>query len=131
MVFGPSYLSCRGYTRLAINCDVKMGGVRKLPYVFTEQGVAMLSSVLNSKRAIMVNIQIMRAFIKIKEMLSTHADLKRKIEAMERKYDYQFKPPVTPPQRQVRRTPTGSSPYLTSDRQTIASTRIWSPITRY
>mgnify|MGYP001559553191 CR=1 FL=1 len=49
-----------------------------LPYAFTEQGVAMLSSVLNSKRAIMVNIQIMRAFTKLREMLITHADFKKK-----------------------------------------------------
>ena len=60
-------------------------------FVFTEQGVAMLSSVLNSQRAIQVNIQIMRAFTKLREMLLTHKDLKRKIEAMERKYDRQFK----------------------------------------
>lgn len=51
----------------------------------------MLSSVLKSKRAIQVNIQIMRAFIKLKEMLSTHKDLKQKIEEMEKRYDYQFK----------------------------------------
>ena len=67
------------------------GGTRKLPRAFTEQGVAMLSSVLKSKRAIQVNIQIMRAFIKLKEMLSTHKDLKQKIEEMEKRYDYQFK----------------------------------------
>jgi hypothetical protein len=66
------------------------GGRRYLPYVFTEQGVAMLSSVLNSERAIQVNIQIMRAFTKLREMLLTHAYLKRKIEAMEKKYDEQF-----------------------------------------
>ena len=71
---------------------LKRGQHRKyLPYVFTEQGVAMLSSVLNSERAIQVNIQIMRAFIKLKEMLATHKDLKQKIEEMEKKYDYQFK----------------------------------------
>jgi len=57
-----------------------------LPYVFTEQGVAMLSSVLRSKRAIQVNIQIMRAFIKLKELLLTHKDLAIKLEALERKY---------------------------------------------
>jgi len=62
------------------------GGTRKLPYVFTEQGVAMLSSVLSSKRAIRVNIQIMRAFIKLKEILLTHKDLARKLEALEKKY---------------------------------------------
>jgi len=53
--------------------------------------VAMLSSVLNSKRAIQVNIQIMRTFTKIREMLITHKELRQKIEAMEKKYDYQFK----------------------------------------
>lgn len=63
------------------------GGRRRLPYVFTQEGVAMLSSVLNSKRAIQVNIQIMRAFVKLKELLLTHKDLAIKIEALERKYD--------------------------------------------
>ena len=57
---------------------------------FTEQGVAMLSSVLNSNRAIQVNIQIMRAFTKLRQMLATHDDLRRKIEEMEQKYDQQF-----------------------------------------
>ena len=57
---------------------------------FTEQGVAMLSSVLNSKRAILANIQIMRAFTKLRTMLLTHEDLKRKIEDMEANYDKQF-----------------------------------------
>jgi hypothetical protein len=69
----------------------KWGGVRKLPFAFTENGVAMLSSVLNSKRAIDVNIQIMRTFTRLREMLLTHKDLKRKIESMEKKYDQQFK----------------------------------------
>ncbi len=61
-----------------------------LPYAFTEQGVAMLSSVLNSKRAVQVNIQIMRTFTRLREMLATHKELKEKIEAMEKKYDQQF-----------------------------------------
>jgi len=61
-----------------------------LPYAFTEQGVAMLSSVLNSKKAILVNIQIMRAFTQLRRMLLTNKDLKRKIEKMERRYDKQF-----------------------------------------
>lgn len=61
------------------------------PCAFTEQGVAMLSSVLNSERAIQVNIQIMRAFTRIREMLQIHKDLWRKIEAMEGKYNRQFK----------------------------------------
>jgi len=66
------------------------GGTRKLPYAFTEQGVAMLSGVLHSKRAIQVNIQIMRAFIQLKRMLLTNVGLRRKIEEMEKKYDKQF-----------------------------------------
>ena len=64
--------------------------VKYLPYVFTEQGVAMLSSVLNSNRAIRVNIQIMRAFVELRKMLITNADLKRKIESLEKEYDKQF-----------------------------------------
>ena len=66
------------------------GGSRYLPMVFTEQGVAMLSSVLNSEHAIQVNIQIMRAFTQLSKMLTRHNDLRRKIEAMERRYDKQF-----------------------------------------
>lgn len=67
------------------------GGRRYLPYVFTEQGVAMLSSVLRSKRAVRVNIQIMRTFVKLREMLATHKELARKLEELERKYDKQFR----------------------------------------
>ena len=63
----------------------------QLPYAFTEQGVAMLSSVLNSDRAIYVNIQIMRTFTKLRQMLLTHKDLQKKIEEMEKKYDQQFR----------------------------------------
>ena len=62
-----------------------------LPYVFTEQGVAMLSSVLRSSRAIQVNIEIMRAFIRLRQMLASHAELARKFDALEKKYDDQFK----------------------------------------
>jgi uncharacterized protein Yka (UPF0111/DUF47 family) len=65
-------------------------GLRRPPMAFTEQGVAMLSSVLKSDRAIQVNIQIMRAFTQLRQMLSTHEELREKIEAMERKYDQQF-----------------------------------------
>ena len=67
------------------------GGRRYLPYVFAEQGIAMLSSVLNSDRAIQVNIQIMRTFIKLRHFLRENKDLWRKVEAMEKKYDKQFK----------------------------------------
>lgn len=61
-----------------------------LPMVFTEQGVAMLSSVLNTRRAIQVNILIMRAFVKMRQMASAHKDLLQKIEEMEKRYDEQF-----------------------------------------
>lgn len=77
-----------------LRCQIgtsRHGGRRYKPYVFTEQGVAMLSSVLNSERAIQVNIQIIRTFTKLREILLTHTELKRKIEAMESKYDKKFK----------------------------------------
>ena len=63
------------------------GGRRYLPYVFTEQGVAMLSTVLNSERAVQINIEIMRAFVRLREMLLSHKDLARKLDALERKYE--------------------------------------------
>lgn len=80
----------------ALKCQIGIsnegrGGRRTAPYAFTEQGVAMLSSVLRSERAIAVNIQIVRAFVQLKRMLATHADLARKIESLERKYDTQFR----------------------------------------
>jgi len=67
------------------------GGRRYAPYVFSEQGVAMLSSVLRSERAVQVNIAIMRAFVQLREMIASHKDLARKFAAMEKKYDKQFK----------------------------------------
>jgi hypothetical protein len=87
-------------------------GLRYAPYAFTEQGVAMLSSVLNSDRAIEVNIAIMRAFVQLREMLASHADLARKLEELEAHYDEQFKivfdairqlmtPPEPPPRRKI------------------------------
>jgi len=62
-----------------------------LPYAFTEQGVAMLSTVLKSKRAVRVNIEIMRAFVRLRAILASNKDLAIKLEALERKYDAQFK----------------------------------------
>ena len=62
-----------------------------LPYAFTEQGVAMLSSVLNSKRAVEVNIMVVRTFVKLRKMIATHKDLSRKLRELEKKYDGQFK----------------------------------------
>ena len=72
------------------NPSAKMA-LRRRPYAFTEQGVAMLSSVLRSPRAVVVNIEIMRTFVRLRQMLASHADLARKLNAMERKYDQQFK----------------------------------------
>jgi DNA-binding PadR family transcriptional regulator len=67
------------------------GGRRKAVYAFTEQGVAMLSSVLNSKKAIHVNIQIMRAFTQLRQMIINYSDLKEKIEELEDRYDESFR----------------------------------------
>jgi hypothetical protein len=68
------------------------GGIRRAaPYAFTEQGVAMLSSVLRSKRAVLTNIEIMRGFVRLREMLATNRDLAEKLNNLERKYDSQFK----------------------------------------
>jgi GAF domain-containing protein len=87
------------------------GRRRSLPYAFTEQGVAMLSSVLSSSRAVQVNIAIMRAFVRLRELLLTNADLARKLAALEAKYDSQFKvvfdairqlmTPPDPPRRRI------------------------------
>jgi hypothetical protein len=66
------------------------GGTRKMPRAFTEQGVAMLSGVLRSKRAVLVNIEIMRAFVRLRRMLAAHKDLARKLDELEKKYDKQF-----------------------------------------
>jgi ORF6N domain-containing protein len=66
------------------------GGARHAPYAFTEQGVSMLSSVLRSRRAVNVNIAIMRAFVELRRALATHEELRKKIEAIERRYDAKF-----------------------------------------
>ncbi|MBK8036164.1 MAG: ORF6N domain-containing protein [Verrucomicrobiaceae bacterium] len=88
------------------------GGSRYGNLAFTEQGVAMLSSVLRSDRAVQVNIAIMRAFVRLRQMLSTNAELARRLEDMEKKYDGQFKvvfdalrqlmaPPPAPPKKEI------------------------------
>jgi hypothetical protein len=87
------------------------GGLRRAtPYAFTEQGVAMLSSALRSRRAIQVNIEIMRTFVRLRRMLASNQDLARKLAALERKYDSQFKAVfdairslMTPPEQRRRR----------------------------
>ncbi|MGA2798794.1 MAG: ORF6N domain-containing protein [Thermoguttaceae bacterium] len=73
------------------NISTGRGGRRYAPYAFTEQGVAMLSSVLRSPRAIDVNVEIMRAFVRLRRMLASNVELARKLEALEKKYDTQFK----------------------------------------
>jgi len=75
------------------NCD-HLAAIKyspQFPYAFTEQGVAMLSSVLKSRRARQVNIQIMRAFVKLRELLNSHRELARKLAELEKRYDAQFK----------------------------------------
>jgi hypothetical protein len=77
-------------SQIAISSS-KWGGRRHAPYVFTEQGVAMLSSVLRSKRAIEVNIAVMRTFVRLREMISTNKVLARRLTDLEKKYDGQFR----------------------------------------
>ena len=77
--------------QIGISSSGHGGRRRSLPYAFTEQGVAMLSSVLNSERAVAVNIGIMRAFVRLRQMLASNAELARKLAALENKYDRQFK----------------------------------------
>jgi len=87
------------------------GGRRSLPFAFTEHGVAMLSSVLNSDRAVQVNIEIVRAFVRLRGLLAANADLARRMDELERKYDSQFKvvfdairqlmTPAVPPRRRI------------------------------
>ena len=81
---GTSSLPAAGRTEL-------WGGRRHLPYAFTEQGVAMLSGVLKSRRAVRVNVEIVRTFVKLCRMLASNSELARKLEALEQKYDGQFK----------------------------------------
>lgn len=73
------------------NATSSWGGRRYLPYVFTEQGIAMLSGVLSSDRAIQVNISVMRAFVKLREMIASKKDLAKRLDELEKRYDTQFK----------------------------------------
>ena len=67
------------------------GGRQKLPYVFTEHGAIMAANILNSNRAIEASVQVVRAFVKLRQMLASNAELARKLDQLERKYDHQFK----------------------------------------
>ena len=77
--------------RFQFGTSSRWGGRRYLPYAFTEQGVAMLSSVLNSDRAIKVNIEIMRAFVSLRQMLASNKELAKRFDELEKKYDSQFR----------------------------------------
>ena len=77
--------------RSQIVTSSQWGGRRTAPYAFSEQGVAMLSSVLHSQRAVQVNIEIMRTFVRLRRILATHEDLAERLEQVERKYDDQFR----------------------------------------
>lgn len=90
----------------------RWGGTRKLPSAFTEQGVAMLSGVLRSKRAVLVNVEIMRAFVRLRRLLGSHKELARQLDELEKKYDRQFavvfeairklmEPPVVKPKGRI------------------------------
>jgi ORF6N domain-containing protein len=100
------------FNSLNAGAKARRGGRRYLPYVFTEQGVAMLSTVLKSERAIAVNIAIMRTFVRLRHLLATHKQLAERLAAMEKKYDQRFKavfdilkqfmePPPYPPRRPI------------------------------
>jgi len=80
-----------GSLRSQTGTSSQWGGRRYPPYAFTEQGVAMLSSVLRSPRAVNVNIEIMRTFVQLRLLLTTHADLARKLDELEDRYDSQFR----------------------------------------
>ena len=96
----------------------RWGGRRYPPYAFTEQGVAMLSSVLHSARAVHVNIEIMRAFVRLRQMLASNVELARKLAVLEKKYDAQFgvvfdaiRELMVPPQPKKKR-PIGFAPWV-------------------
>jgi|ERR1043165_4432986 hypothetical protein len=105
-------LTAREYRRLRSQIVISnaRGGRRTMPYAFTEEGVAMLSSVLRSARAIAVNVEIMRAFVRLRELFNEHRDLAQKIDALEMRYDANFEvvfeaihellePKIVPPPR--------------------------------
>jgi hypothetical protein len=77
-------------SQIAISNPKAKMGLRRRPYAFTEHGVAMLSSVLRSDRAVQVNIGIIRTFVKLRELVLSHADLVKRLNALEKKYDHQF-----------------------------------------
>ncbi|MCX6646153.1 MAG: ORF6N domain-containing protein [bacterium] len=109
--FGTSSLEGETGNLITLDSTIKSWGGRRFPpYAFTEQGVAMLSTVLNSERAVKVNIEIMRAFVRLREILASNRDLARKLNDLEKKYDAQFRVVfdairelMTPPTKEQRR----------------------------
>jgi hypothetical protein len=107
-------------SQIVISNPAAKMAIRKPPLAFTEQGVAMLSSVLHSRRAVQVNIAIMRAFVQLRLILATHRDLAEKLRTIEKKYDKQFKAvfeilrhlmsPLTTPVTEPPKRPIGFSP---------------------
>ncbi len=91
-MFQLNFQEVRALRSQIVTLEKGRGRYRKyLPYVFTEQGVAMLSTVLNSERAIQVNVEIMRAFVRLRKMIASHKDLAQRLDELENKYDAQFK----------------------------------------
>jgi len=86
-----SFVLFQTVSQIVISKTETRGGTQKLPYAFTEQGVAMLSGVLKSKKAIQVNISIMRVFVAMKQMVEGNAAIAKKLEELETKYNKQFK----------------------------------------
>ncbi len=129
-------LSAREFTNLKSQIVTSSwGGLRRAtPYAFTEQGVAMLSSVLRSKRAVQVNIEIMRTFVRLRRLLASNAALARRLAQLERKYDAQFRVVfdairelMTPPEPKRRPIGSGETQSTTHNRRlqlTIAATKL-------
>jgi hypothetical protein len=117
-MFQLSAVEFEGLRSQSVISNARRGGRRYPPYAFTEQGVAMLSSVLRSQRAVQVNIEIMRAFVRLRRMLASNEDLSRRLEELEQKYDAQFKVvfeairqlmmPPDPPTRRIGFRPTSA-----------------------
>jgi len=109
-MFQLSEVEFRGLRSQIVTSNRGRGGHRYRPYAFTEQGVAMLSSVLRSRRAIQVNVEIMRAFVRLRQMLISHADLARKLDKLEKKYDSQFRVVFEAIRRLMEPPPKGGKP---------------------
>lgn len=90
-IFQLSEIEAESLRSQIVISKIGRGGRRYLPYVFTEHGALMLGNILNSPTAVAASIQVVRAFISLRKMLSSHTELARKLDLLERKYDHQFK----------------------------------------